>query len=189
MSAEDTKQALIQAAIRLLGDRSVSSLSVREIAREAGVNHGLVHRYFGSKDGLIRAAVRHANQRFRLGDSQGLTMHALQQLIAQPQIARLVARCCLDGPQDVLAEAAPSEDQLEEMLAPIEGTLATLGLAGLVDPPVLNAICVSAMLGWFTFRPLLDRGYGLPEDADEQFGRLATLIDTVFRPADGGEAK
>ncbi|HSP28281.1 MAG TPA: TetR family transcriptional regulator [Ilumatobacteraceae bacterium] len=47
--------ALIDATIDLILERGVT-MSVREIARRAGVNHGLVHTYFGSKEALLTAA-------------------------------------------------------------------------------------------------------------------------------------
>ena len=47
------RKALISAAARCFAGRGIGAVSVREIAKEAGVNHGLVHRHFGSKDGLV----------------------------------------------------------------------------------------------------------------------------------------
>ena len=34
-------------------------MSVKKLASEAGVNHGLVHYYFGSKEGLVVEAYEH----------------------------------------------------------------------------------------------------------------------------------
>ena len=55
--AEAVRSALLAAATDLFADRGPSHVSVREIARAAGVNHGLVHHYFGSKDALLRAVL------------------------------------------------------------------------------------------------------------------------------------
>ena len=50
------RQALVDAAKRLLPDRAPSTVSGRELAAEAGVNYGLVHHYFGGKDAAFREA-------------------------------------------------------------------------------------------------------------------------------------
>lgn len=52
---EDVRDALIQAATQLFAQRGPMGVGVREIAQLAQVNHGLVHRHFGSKDGLVKA--------------------------------------------------------------------------------------------------------------------------------------
>lgn len=56
MKKEAVCEVLLTTALRLWTENGLS-VSVREIARVAGVNHGLVHRYFGGRDGLIRAAI------------------------------------------------------------------------------------------------------------------------------------
>ena len=55
-AAED---ALLDAAERLLVDVGYSGITTRRLADEAGVNHGLVHYYFGSIENLlVRTLVR-----------------------------------------------------------------------------------------------------------------------------------
>jgi len=49
-AAEDT---LLDAAERLLVDVGYSGITTRRLADEAGVNHGLVHYYFGSIENLL----------------------------------------------------------------------------------------------------------------------------------------
>ena len=44
----ETEQALLDAAERLLFDFGAAGITTRRVADEAGVNHGLVHYYFGS---------------------------------------------------------------------------------------------------------------------------------------------
>jgi AcrR family transcriptional regulator len=51
---EEARALLMDAAATLFAANS--SVSVRAIAKAAGVNHGLVHYYFGSKDQLKRDA-------------------------------------------------------------------------------------------------------------------------------------
>jgi TetR/AcrR family transcriptional regulator len=49
-AAED---ALLDAAERLLVDVGYAGITTRRLAEEAGVNHGLVHYYFGSNENLL----------------------------------------------------------------------------------------------------------------------------------------
>jgi AcrR family transcriptional regulator len=49
-AAED---GLLDAAERLLVDLGYSGITTRRLAEEAGVNHGLVHYYFGSIENLL----------------------------------------------------------------------------------------------------------------------------------------
>ena len=51
--ADPVAAAILRAAGELLAQRSPSQVSLREIAAHAGVNYGLIHRHFGTKDELI----------------------------------------------------------------------------------------------------------------------------------------
>jgi AcrR family transcriptional regulator len=54
------EEALLDAAERLLADVGYAGVTTRRLAKEAGVNHGLVHYYFGSNENLLM----HALERF-----------------------------------------------------------------------------------------------------------------------------
>jgi len=49
----DAEQALLDAAERLLVTVGYAGITTRILAKEAGVNHGLVHYYFGSMENLL----------------------------------------------------------------------------------------------------------------------------------------
>lgn len=55
--AARTREMILRAAQRLFAVQGYTTTGVREVATEAGVNSALVRRYFGSKEGLLRAAV------------------------------------------------------------------------------------------------------------------------------------
>ena len=55
---EEVKAALFDAAAYCFATRGIAATSVREIAAKAQVNHGLIHRHFGSKDQLLRALLK-----------------------------------------------------------------------------------------------------------------------------------
>jgi len=49
----EVEEALLDAAERLLVSVGHASITTRLVAQEAGVNHGLVHYYFGSMENLL----------------------------------------------------------------------------------------------------------------------------------------
>jgi len=59
----ETKGKILDAAFKRLAREGYAALSMREIARDAGVNHALINYHFRSKDQLVIAVLDHANQR------------------------------------------------------------------------------------------------------------------------------
>lgn len=57
------EQALLDAAERLLVDVGYAGITTRRLAEEAGVNHGLVHYYFGSNENLLVRALERFTER------------------------------------------------------------------------------------------------------------------------------
>jgi AcrR family transcriptional regulator len=51
------EERLLDAAERLLIDVGYAGITTRRVAEEAGVNHGLVHYYFGSNENLLVRAL------------------------------------------------------------------------------------------------------------------------------------
>jgi AcrR family transcriptional regulator len=56
---EATTRAILMAGCRLFAQQGYSHTVLRDVARVAGVNLALINRYFGSKEGLYRAALEH----------------------------------------------------------------------------------------------------------------------------------
>ncbi len=59
------KKTLISATLYTIQDKGSIDIRVSDIASRAGVSSGLAHHYFGSKDKLILAALRHLLTEFR----------------------------------------------------------------------------------------------------------------------------
>jgi TetR/AcrR family transcriptional repressor of bet genes len=53
------RRTLIAAAIDAIHDRGMAQVTMAEIARRAGVSAALAHHYFGGKDQLLLATMRH----------------------------------------------------------------------------------------------------------------------------------
>ncbi|MFF8970005.1 TetR/AcrR family transcriptional regulator [Streptomyces sp. NPDC014995] len=54
------REALLDAAVRVVARGGLRRLTYRAVAEEAGVTHGLVVHHFGSRDALIEEALTHA---------------------------------------------------------------------------------------------------------------------------------
>lgn len=59
------REALIEAALDLIGEQGVEALSVREVARRAGVSPGAPFRHFANRTALLTAVAEQAGQRLR----------------------------------------------------------------------------------------------------------------------------
>ena len=61
--ATQTRERILDAAFRRLVAEGYAALSVREIARDAGVNHALINYHFRSKDQLVIEVLDAVNRR------------------------------------------------------------------------------------------------------------------------------
>jgi AcrR family transcriptional regulator len=66
-----TKAKILEAAFRRLAREGYAALSVREIARDAGVNHALINYHFRTKDQLVIEVLDAANREL-LARQQGM---------------------------------------------------------------------------------------------------------------------
>ncbi len=53
------KEALVKAAIFVIGQAGSLDVTVSQIAKRAGMSPALAHHYFGSKEGMVLAAMRY----------------------------------------------------------------------------------------------------------------------------------
>ena len=53
MNKTDSKEKLLTACKKILLEDGQASLTIRKVAKVAGVNQGLVHHYFGSKENMV----------------------------------------------------------------------------------------------------------------------------------------
>lgn len=60
---EERKAELLDTAMRLFAEKGYDNVSVRSVAREAGVASGLAYHYFDSKQRLFDAAIGHYAER------------------------------------------------------------------------------------------------------------------------------
>lgn len=78
---EDTRQALIQAGMKLFGEYGLEATSTRLLADKAAVNIAAIQYHFGSKEGLYQAVINHIIERIsvQVGKQVAAVETALQQ--------------------------------------------------------------------------------------------------------------
>lgn len=63
----DLRKALVEAAVELLREKSINDLSLREVARHAGVSAAAPYRHFPSKEALLAAVAAWGFRRLSSG--------------------------------------------------------------------------------------------------------------------------
>jgi AcrR family transcriptional regulator len=63
LARRHTEDAFLDAAERLLVDAGHAGITTRRLAQEAGVNHGLVHYYFGSIENVLARVLERFTER------------------------------------------------------------------------------------------------------------------------------
>ena len=191
--ADKTKAALLDAALRAFADRGFDGASIRDITGVVGVGHNLVRHYFGSKEDLWRAAVRHGLEpaaariveMFDVGEARPLrpTLRAGLELLmveaaANPDAFRLFLAEALRG--------GPRFDQIyEDVLEPIsqaifEYATVTREIPESVNLRVLGVFVFGAALSPFTFEGLASRlGFAPPRSGEPLDAQVEQLIDMI----------
>ncbi len=145
--------AVCEAGAELFAERGPGAVSSREIAARAGVNYGLLHRHFGSREALTSAIMIHLSEALgramENGRRSGRSVFAI--LAEQPGYARALAGAALDGfDMATLQDAHPILDRL----VPFVSGGAGVGEAPLEDRAAVAAAC-AAFLGWAVFGSFL----------------------------------
>lgn len=148
--------ALTTATVDLIVEKGVA-VSVREIASRAGVNHGLVHTYFGSKHALIVAAVDRINQRAAEDIRDDGFPPADLANRRGGELGKAIARIRLDTHRDLFS-SHPVSDRWGDAIARTQPDLPREEVESMV-------ITASALgLGWAVFGDHLAELYELGDD-------------------------
>ena len=186
-----TRERIVGAARELFAERGVADVSVRQIAAAAGVNHALVHRYFGSKTDMVSAILRSeidaiASVAAATGDapaSLATAREVFSYLLTGGRTSLLlVLRAELDGlaPERLLADAP---------LRPLRGLVEVLAEQTATqkeaDPQATAMVLGAALFGLLATAPMLAAGVGL--DAEDPAALRERCLDAlVALVADGG---
>lgn len=173
----DSRRALLLAAIESFSESGPASVSVRDIARRAGVNHGLIHRHFGSKDGLLSEAIEVGSAGLFPAalDPGGFDFDRMSALLHGDSIApRLIARTIVD---DIEITAVRNRfPVLNRLVESHGGPTVDADRPPTLDARVAAAATASLAMGSALWGPHLATALKLPDEVG-----IADLIATVAR--------
>lgn len=163
----DAEERLITAAGELLGELGPRAMSVRSIAERAGVNHGLVHHYFGGKAGLLRAAMTklvREHEEYAKAQSDGKRFPAPLALTGDQRYLRAVLRCVLDDEMEL------AEIELETGVSvPRAALIREVKRLKLEKPNIemkaIFGLFMAMEMGWAAVEPFI---FSVTETIDEQ---------------------
>ena len=184
LSAQEGRQLLVHAATSLFRQRPPDQVSVREIASVAGVNHGLVHRYFGGKEGLVTEVLKEVFRetyeviRARMADDMGAALDSglgvlsRERWVVETLAWALLTRRSADG----IPTASMMPSIRKRLGEPVSHEVAAV-----------VAAAEAATLGWLLFEPLIARGTGLDHLEQslrqEQFSQALVALLAPLRRA------
>lgn len=163
----NSREALLRAATELFGEKGPAAVSTRQIAAEANVNSGLIHRHFRTKDALLREVLNGLAREIsevkpREGGSRlDVLLSFFRATSERTNYWKLLARCILDGePTEVYQSEFPTMRRVVELF---EQAKADGDLPADVDAKGAAAVIVAMALGYLVFEPWLVPAAGLDD--------------------------
>jgi len=193
--ARDVRETLLEVAGQLFSQRGVNEVSLRELARAAGVTPAMVHYYFGDKQGLYEALLERAlsrvlarvreivaAEREDLEEIADLLRVVIGALSSERWIPSLIIR-------EVIADTGRFRErfirdfasQIARIVPQVLGReLAAGRLRRDLDLP-LAFVSLLGMMAWpFAARPVLERVLGLDFEAEDFAQRFSEHTRRLF---------
>ncbi|MEI6207074.1 MAG: helix-turn-helix domain-containing protein [Desulfuromonadales bacterium] len=187
--AELTKSAILDAARRLFAKKGITSVSIRDIAAAAGVSHGLVQQYFGTREQMVAGIIKCEidavmSAPFPMPDGTGG---------GEPELIRRQLREGMEGFKDfasIIMRAELDGIEPEKMLNPDLPTPTThlaSTIAGMQEqsrpdgrspfnPKMVSAYVNAALFGFAALAPWLMTSVGLtPEDYEKRYDEIIDI--------------
>ena len=161
---EEISDAVLDAAERLFAAAGPNEVSLRAIAQEAGINYGLVHRHFGTKDELFERLMERYAQRWTVRLDSGDIDYdaALEQLLGTSRDAGAYLRLLA---WTMLSERPASWDphrrhaELDRLPAMRDGD---------GDDVLATAAGIAFAFGWRFFGPFIRAALHLDDAGDDE---------------------
>jgi AcrR family transcriptional regulator len=192
MSA-DTRQRLLDGAVRAMREHGVAGISARTIAATAGVNQALIFYHYGSVDELLTAACLTSTQE-RVGRytdrfasvrslrellSVGRALHEEERRLGNVSIlAQLLAAAQADGKLAHATKAA-LELWIEQIEAVLHRLLAGAPFAEVADVPGLARAISAAFVGLELYEGVAEADAQRALAALDQLAVLVEVVDEL----------
>jgi AcrR family transcriptional regulator len=82
LEVDERRRQLLKLGVELFAQHAYDELSMRKIARAAGISHALLYRYFPSKQSYFRAALEQAAEELRARTAPDPSLPPWEQLVA-----------------------------------------------------------------------------------------------------------
>lgn len=172
------RRALIDAAKTLLPRRAPSTVRARELAEAAGVNYGLIHHYFGTKEEVFREALLELRDDFIAAQ---VRLDMPEMLKSGDEYLMAVARSQVDFPSE-LGEV----DEFPIGNAIVEGLEARLRVAApnresdeiRIEARARSVAMLSLQIGFAVYHDVLEAAAGV---TDEERTSCHELVGDLYR--------
>ena len=189
-----TRTLILEAARRRLCEAGYAKLNVRDIARDAGVNHALIGYHFHGKQQLVLAVLDDANRQLlerqaRMYDQPATAGEKWQQAcdFYEEDLKSGFVRLLME-----LMGASFNDEALRQEFVPrllawhklVEDAVADFIKSSGLDLPV-SSKAITAWIGWFWMGMEASEMLGIPEKQGHQREALEAVA-TLLRLAEGG---
>lgn len=187
-SSEVVKDRILKVATGLFAEHGVNGIGIRRIADEAGINHALIIRYFGSKDKLVAEILQREVSKLAasyppnpgytpvqvLANLRRILLHSLT---AERDTMKLVVRFGLDGlPQESYIDG--TNERAANILAKwIALQQSRRPDENLPDARFVSMVVMGALFSLVSIGPWLLTSVGLPQEDFER--RVSDVVDTA----------
>ena len=193
-NADESRARILDAARRLFAEQGLE-VSLREIAASAGVSHGLIRRYFGSREQMVAAIIRHeidtvmaAHPVAAEGGVAPIREMLREGVDAFRDFARIISRAELAGiaPERMLDPSATTPAmRLADLIAALQAKTGRTDRPPL-DPRLVSAFVNAALFGFATLSPWLMASVGLrPNDYEARTDEIADIVLALIERAGG----
>jgi AcrR family transcriptional regulator len=149
LEVDDRRRQLLRLGVELFAEHAYDELSMRKIAKAAGISHALLYRYFPSKQSYFRAALEQAAEELRARTAPDPSLPPWEQLVAGLEgFLQLVDENALAYRQ--LLRSLASAPEVRELVDEVRETTSERILEGLFPdqiPPKARA----AVKGWLWY--------------------------------------